>query len=86
MGSIRATDEIEAAFKCLKSDLGIRRSIINWSTGWTRTSGDLLAYCLTVTLKHRLRLHAPGLTPRSVLEKLAGILLDVLFRLPMVAA
>jgi hypothetical protein len=39
-----------------------------------------LAYCLTVTLRHRLRMHAPGLTPRAVLEKLAGIqLLDVSF-------
>ena len=39
-----------------------------------------LAYCLTVTLKHRLRMHAPGLTPRAVLEKLAGIqMLDVSF-------
>jgi hypothetical protein len=39
-----------------------------------------LAYCLTVTLKHRLQEHAPGLTPRAVLEKLAGIqMLDVSF-------
>ena len=39
-----------------------------------------LAYCLTVTLKHRLQLHAPGLTPRAVLEKLAAIqMLDVSF-------
>lgn len=34
----------------------------------------------TVTLKHRIREHAPGLTPRAVLEKLAGIhMLDVSF-------
>src|SRR5215212_5675002 len=39
-----------------------------------------MAYCLTVTLRHRLRMHAPGLTPRAVLEKLAGIqILDVSF-------
>jgi len=39
-----------------------------------------LAYCLTVTMKHRLQLHAPGLTPRAVLEKLAAIqMLDVSF-------
>ncbi len=38
----------------------------------------LLAYCLTVTLKHRLQLHAPGLTPRAALEKLVAIqMLDV---------
>mgnify|MGYP007027442107 CR=1 FL=1 len=32
-----------------------------------------LAYCLHVTLARRLRDVAPGLTPRSVLEKLAAI-------------
>lgn len=37
-----------------------------------------LAYCLSVTLRRRLMAHAPGLTPRDVLESLAGILmLDV---------
>src|SRR4029453_13464941 len=30
--------QIEAAFKCLKSIWAFGRSIINWSTGWTRTS------------------------------------------------
>ena len=39
-----------------------------------------LAYCLIVTLKHRLQPYAPGLTPRAVLEKLASIqMLDVSF-------
>ena len=32
-----------------------------------------LAYCLQVTLKNRLMIHAPGLTPLSVFEKLAAI-------------
>jgi hypothetical protein len=32
-----------------------------------------LAYCLMATLKHRLQVHAPGLSPRTVLEKLAAI-------------
>jgi hypothetical protein len=32
-----------------------------------------LAYCLQVTLKQRRRSRAPGLTPRSVLNKLAAI-------------
>ena len=32
-----------------------------------------LAYCLQVTLKNRLLIHAPGLTPAAVLEKLATI-------------
>ena len=30
-----------------------------------------IAYCLQVTLKHRLKALAPGLTPRAALEKLA---------------
>jgi hypothetical protein len=30
-------------------------------------------YCLQVTLKHRLRALAPGLTPRAVLEKFAAM-------------
>ena len=32
-----------------------------------------LAYCLQVTLKNRLMIHAPGLTASSVLEKMATI-------------
>jgi len=32
-----------------------------------------VAYCLQVTLKQRLRSLAPGLTPRSVLDKMAAI-------------
>ena len=32
-----------------------------------------LAYCLQVTFKNRLWLHAPGLTPTAVMEKLATI-------------
>jgi transposase len=73
--------QIEAAFKCLKSDLGIRP--IHHQLEHRVEAHILiafLAYCLTVTLRHRLRLHAPGLTPRAVLEKLAGIqMLDVSF-------
>ena len=39
-----------------------------------------LAYCLHVTLRARLRPMAAGLTPRAVLDKLAGIqMLDVHF-------
>jgi transposase len=73
--------QIEAAFKCLKSDLGIRP--IHHQLEHRVEAHILvafLAYCLTVTLKHRLRAHAPGLTPRAVLEKLAAIqMLDVSF-------
>ena len=76
--------EIEAAFKTLKSDLLLRpiRHHIE-----KRIEAHLLvcflAYCLNVTLRHRLIAHAPGLTPREVLQSLAGILmLDV--HLPLV--
>ncbi len=73
--------QIEAAFKCLKSDLGIRPIYHQLEH---RVEAHILvaflAYCLTVTLKHRLRAHAPGLTPRAVLENLATIqMLDVSF-------
>ena len=73
--------QIEAAFKCLKSELGIRP--IHHQLEHRVDAHILiafLAYCLMVTLRHRLRLQAPGLTPRAVLEKLAGIqMLDVSF-------
>ena len=73
--------QIEAAFKCLKSDLGIRP--IHHQLEHRVDAHILvafLAYCLSVTLKHRLQAHAPGLTPRAVLEKLATIqMLDVSF-------
>jgi transposase len=73
--------QIEAAFKCLKSDLGIRP--IHHQLEHRVEAHILvafLAYCLSVTLKHRLKAHAPGLTPRAVLEKLATIqMLDVSF-------
>ena len=32
-----------------------------------------MAYCLQVTLKHQARQLAPGLTPRSILEKFSTI-------------
>jgi transposase len=66
--------QIEAAFKCLKSELGIRP--IHHQLEHRVDAHILvafLAYCLTATLKHRLQAHAPGLTPRAVLEKLASI-------------
>jgi Transposase DDE domain len=71
--------QIEAAFKSLKSDLGIRP--IHHQLEHRVEAHILvafLAYCLTVTLKQRLEVHAPGLTPRAVLQKLAAIqMLDV---------
>ena len=73
--------QIEAAFKCLKSELGIRPIYHQLEH---RVEAHILvaflAYCLSVTLKHRLQAHAPGLTPQAVLEKLASIqMLDVSF-------
>ena len=73
--------QIEAAFKCLKNDLGIRPIYHQLEH---RVEAHILvaflAYCLIVTLKHRLQEYAPGLTPRAVLEKLATIqMLDVSF-------
>jgi transposase len=71
--------QIEAAFKCLKSELGIRP--IHHQLEHRVEAHILvafLAYCLSVTLRHRLREHAAGLTPRAVLDKLAAIqILDV---------
>jgi transposase len=73
--------QIEAAFRSLKSDLGIRP--IHHQLQHRVEAHILvafLAYCLSVTLKQRLRALAPGLTPRAVLEKLATIqMLDVCF-------
>lgn len=66
--------QVEAAFKSLKSDLGIRP--IHHQLEHRVEAHILvafLAYCLTATLKGRLQEHAPGLTPRAVLEKLAAI-------------
>jgi hypothetical protein len=73
--------QIEAAFKCLKSDLGIRPI---YHQVEQRVEAHILvaflAYCLLVTLKQRLQAHAPGLTPRAALDKLAAVqMLDVWF-------
>ncbi len=71
--------QIEAAFKAMKSELGIRP--IYHQLGHRVEAHILvafLAYCLLVTLKSRLQALAPGLTPKAVLEKLATIqMLDV---------
>jgi hypothetical protein len=66
--------EVEQAFKELKGDLSVRP--IYHQTD-ARIEAHIfvafMAYCLQVTLKHRLRALAPGLTPRSVLEKMAAL-------------
>ena len=65
---------MEQAFKELKGDLAIRPI---YHQRDERIEAHIfvafLAYCLQVTLKQRLRSLAPGLTPRSVLDKLAAI-------------
>jgi transposase len=71
--------EVEAAFKNLKDDLALRPVYHQLEQ---RIEAHIfisfLAYCLHVTLRRRLRDLAPGLTPRSVLEKFATVqMLDV---------
>jgi transposase len=71
--------QIEAVFRSLKADLGIRPIYHQLEH---RVDAHILiaflAYCLQVTLKNRLQIHAPGLTPTAVLEKLGTIqMIDV---------
>jgi Transposase DDE domain len=71
--------QIEAAFKTLKSELGLRPI---YHQVEKRVEAHIfvafLAYALSITLRQRLAPCAPGLTPRAVLEKLATIqMLDV---------
>jgi len=66
--------QIESVFRSLKSELGIRPIYHQLER---RADAHVLiaflAYCLQVTLKNRLMIHAPGLTPTAVMEKLATI-------------
>ena len=66
--------EVEQAFKDLKQDLGVRPI---YHQKDPRIEAHIfvafLAFCLHVTLRNRLRVHAPGLTSRAVIEKLATI-------------
>lgn len=73
--------QVEAAFKDLKDELNLRPIFHQLEH---RIEAHIfvcfLAYCLHVSLRERLRRVAPGLTPRSVLEKFASIqMLDVHF-------
>src|SRR5947208_3512045 len=65
---------VEEAFKNLKGDLAIRPVFHQLET---RVEAHVfiafLAYCLHITLTRRLHALAPGLTPRSVLEKFAAM-------------
>ena len=66
--------EVEQAFKELKSDLSLRPI---YHQKDARIEAHIfvafMAYCLQVTLKHRLRPLASGLTPKAVLEKFAAM-------------
>ena len=66
--------EIEAVFKSFKNDLGLRPI---YHSVQPRVEAHIfvcfLAYCLHVTLRQRLNALAPGLTPRAVVETLAGV-------------
>jgi hypothetical protein len=73
--------QIEAVFKTLKSELGLRPI---YHQVEKRVEAHIfeafLAYAISVTLRQRLMALAPGLTPRAVLEKLPPIqMLDVCF-------
>lgn len=70
---------IEEAFRTLKGDLAIRPIFHQLEN---RVEAHIfiafLAYCLHVTLARRLSALAPGLTPRSVLEKFSAVqMIDV---------
>jgi transposase len=66
--------EVEQAFKELKGDLSVRPI---YHQNDARIEAHIfvafIAYCLQVTLKQRLQCRAPGLTPRSVLAKMAAM-------------
>jgi transposase len=66
--------QVEEAFKNLKGDLALRPV---YHQKEDRIEAHIfvafLAYCLHVTLRRWLRDLAPGLTPRSVLEKFAAV-------------
>ena len=70
---------IEESFRNLKGDLAIRPVHHQLES---RIEAHIfisfLAYCLHVTLKQMARAHAPGLTPRSILEQMKTIqMIDV---------
>jgi transposase len=66
--------QVEGAFKDLKDDLRLRPVFHRLEE---RIEAHIfvafLAYCLHVSLREQLRAHAPGLSPRSVLEKFAAM-------------
>src|ERR1035437_4739676 len=66
--------QIESVFRSLKSELSIRpigHQLEHRADAHVLVA--FLAYSLQVTLKNRLMMHAPGLTPAAVFEKVATI-------------
>jgi hypothetical protein len=71
--------EVEEAFRNLKGDLAVRPIYHQLER---RIDAHIfvafLSYCLHVTLRQLARSHAPGLTPRSILEQMKTIqMIDV---------
>jgi len=68
--------QVEAAFKSLKSDLAVRPVYHQLEH---RVEAHIfvafLAYCLMITLRQKLRYHAPGLTAGDALDKLSAIMM-----------
>jgi transposase len=73
--------QVEGAFKDLKDDLRLRPIFHRLEERIeAHIFVSFLAYCLHVSLRQQLRAHAPGLTPRAVLEKFAAMqMVDVHF-------
>ena len=66
--------QIESVFRCLKSELSIRPIHHQLEhRAYAHVLIAFLAYCLQVTLKNRLMIHASGLSPAAVFEKMATI-------------
>ncbi len=66
--------QIELAFRDIKGDLSLRPI---YHQKDKRIEAHIfvafMAYCLHVTLKQFLKSHAPGLTPRSIIEKFSSL-------------
>ena len=73
--------QVEQSFKDLKGDLAVRPIYHQLEH---RIEAHIfvafLAFCLHATMRHKLQLKAPGLTPRSLIQQLSAIqMLDVHF-------
>jgi len=73
--------QVEEAFKNLKGDLAVRPIFHqNEQRIEAHIFVAFVAFCIHASLRHKLRLKAPGLTPRSLIEELRAIvMLDVHF-------